>query len=73
MGCVYNLSFRNGTVSDTEHRAVASDPSIYPDPERFIPERHIASISKDTENESADDADQIQLDPATYVFGFGRR
>lgn len=42
------------------HRAITRDPELYPDPESFIPERYLGSNTG-------------VLDPATYVFGFGRR
>ena len=44
-------------------RAVLHDPDIYPEPDRFYPERFIrdGKLNPDV------------LDPASLVFGFGRR
>lgn len=38
------------------------DPKVYPDPDRFLPERYLAS-----------DGNETQKDPREYAFGFGRR
>lgn len=38
------------------------DPKVYPEPDRFLPERYLAS-----------DGHEPQKDPRGYAFGFGRR
>lgn len=44
-------------------RAISRDPSIYPDPDAFRPERFEEM-----------DAETLEMyDPRKYVFGFGRR
>ncbi|KAH9889950.1 cytochrome P450 [Cubamyces lactineus] len=52
-----------GTVITPNTWAVMRDPNIYPEPERFIPERFIRDGKLDPDI----------LDPAKFVFGFGRR
>ena len=39
-----------------------NDPEVYPNPEKFIPERHISEGDKGA-----------ATDPRLYCFGFGRR
>ncbi|KAL0576956.1 hypothetical protein V5O48_005027 [Marasmius crinis-equi] len=39
--------------------AITHDPSLYPDPDKFDPDRHVG--------------DNPQMDPFKFVFGFGRR
>ncbi|RXW19052.1 hypothetical protein EST38_g6810 [Candolleomyces aberdarensis] len=57
---VYNGFFiPKGTIVLPNMGAIASDPTVYPEPEKFKPERHLG--------------DKPQLDSAQYNFGFGRR
>ena len=44
-------------------RAIFQDPETYPEPEKFIPERHLESGHPYAGS----------VDPSTIVFGFGRR
>lgn len=43
-------------------RWMLRDPEIYPNPSQFDPERYIPAPSK-----------EVQIDPRTFSFGFGRR
>ena len=45
-------------------RAYSRDPSVYPDPERFMPERYLRD-GKFAPDEA--------IDPHVWAFGFGRR
>lgn len=45
-------------------RAIAMDETMYPNPDKFIPERFFSN------NE---DSKEIPMDPRTYVSGIGRR
>lgn len=56
----YNGHFiPKGSIILPNMGAIASDPTIYPDPEAFKPERHLGATP--------------ELDSASYNFGFGRR
>ena len=57
MVCVPRLLYLKCTDLDT--RAISQDPSIYPDPTEFRPERFLG--------------ENPQLDPREYAFGGGRR
>ena len=46
-------------------RAMTRDERFYPEPEAFLPDRHL--------NEKGDGLVQDRELPSTYVFGFGRR
>jgi cytochrome P450 len=45
--------------------AILRDPTLYPDPDAFKPERWLQS--------QGDDEQEKKRDPRAYVFGFGRR
>jgi len=45
--------------------AILRDPTLYPDPHAFKPERW---LERDVDNEQ-----EMKRDPRGYVFGFGRR
>ena len=44
-------------------RSILNDPVMYPEPKRFIPERYLNDGKPDS----------TVRDPATVVFGYGRR
>ena len=46
-------------------RAMTRDERFYPQPEEFLPDRHL--------NKSGDGLAQDRELPSAYVFGFGRR
>lgn len=48
----------------SRYRAMSRDPRYYPNPEEFIPERHLGIDTK-----TSDD----YILPSSFVFGFGRR
>ncbi len=56
-------SIANETTSDSVSRAIMHNEKVYPDPERFSPERYLKDESLDPE----------VMDPASVVFGMGRR
>ena len=45
-------------------RGILHDPSVYPDPDSFKPERFFNSEGE---------LDYAAIDPANYAFGYGRR
>ncbi|KAF9067156.1 cytochrome P450 [Rhodocollybia butyracea] len=51
-----------GSVIFTNNVMFYNDPKVYPEPEKFSPERFLAS-----------NGNSIQKDPREYLFGFGRR
>jgi hypothetical protein len=57
---------RQMMVISTYERSMAHNPGKYPNPRRFIPERHISGVaSGELQRHSPNDI--------SFVFGFGRR
>jgi cytochrome P450 len=54
------------TITSIYDRSMARNPEKYPDPTRFIPERHMSKMT--SEESPARGPDDI-----SFVFGFGRR
>lgn len=46
------------------NRKMTRDPTLFPDPEAFIPERYLEDLDEGTAR---------LRDPRNYIFGFGRR
>lgn len=68
--CVaYFASFLSDKLKD--FRLMARDEHIFPEPERFRPERHEGKL--DSKNGTNTNVGGGEDDPSTIVFGFGRR
>ncbi|KAF5338823.1 hypothetical protein D9758_012046 [Tetrapyrgos nigripes] len=61
-GVIAGYFIPKGSIIITNLWYMLNDPSIYPDPFKFDPERHISTSDK-----------PAQRDPRTICFGFGRR
>ena len=51
-------------IADHSCRATLQNPQIYPEPDKFIPERFLEGNNSDI---------AASMDPTTIVFGYGRR